>query len=100
MDATLIDEVIDYLARHQEDVDAGRLVWATLPTILEVWRRDYDAVANIFDAPDTPADACGGCEMGMLCCTECGSPRCVADCRSSGTCINQGTCNQATGLCE
>ena len=103
-------DTVDGLAAH---VEAGRLIWTTLPEMARIWAQEYDQRPLLHPAPGfepdnlTPEDCLEGapCGEGLVCCPAempCAG-QCVDDCRVGGAerCPAQAPrCNQQTGLCE
>jgi hypothetical protein len=112
--------LVDRLA---PEVEAGRLVWATLPDMVKTWRQSYNSTPVVLrpeggsdagspkppggsdaGAPGGSCGDAGSCPPNTVCCAPplpCGG-RCVVDCRLSGTsCPDQApTCDQTTGICR
>ena len=88
---------------HQDDVDAGLLVWATVPETVRRWREEYGSRAYIANPTDPEAsEDCGGCDAGKLCCMAplgCAG-KCVSDCRLDPKVCPQDMSCKMDGFCQ
>ena len=96
-----VAQVVALIEKHKSDVEAGDLVWATVPDLIAAWETDYGARAYIAHAP-TELEGCGDCDPEEVCCrapAPCAGT-CVPRCQDSAQSCPPGTNCQANGHCE
>ena len=107
MSSEEIAALVALIEGHQQDVDDGVLVWATLPDVVATWKTVYGGQAYIVNAPgespDPPDPSCpeAGCPQGMVCCeppAPCAGT-CVEHCAKDPTQCPPDTVCLDTGLC-
>ncbi|MBK8171085.1 MAG: hypothetical protein IPK60_12175 [Sandaracinaceae bacterium] len=98
--ASDITDVAALLDSHASDVAAGRLVWATVPEIVSIWRSEYASDGHVYNATSDVSECSPACGVDMICCAApapCAGT-CVNDCRVAG-CMGTTVCDESTGMC-